>query len=84
MSKIRRKVPCPVDSELLGYDNLVETRSNGEYMYYCESCNTYWVVTWVKKKSDSGKSWSWAIKNVRDEFGRSFDCIGSLTQQEDI
>lgn len=76
MTKRRREVPCPVDRVLLGYDVLVETRANGEYIYHCAECNTYWVVTWVKKYAESGKSWVWAIKNVRDEFGRSFDFIG--------
>jgi hypothetical protein len=76
MSKLRRKVPCPVDKTKLGYDALVEVRANGEYIYYCRGCNTYWIVTWVKKLSVSGKSWVWAIKNVRDDFGRSFDYIG--------
>lgn len=76
MAKTRRKVPCPVDKRKLGYPELVETRANGEYIYHCKDCDTYWVVTWIKKKSASGNSWVWAIKNVRDEFGRSFDYIG--------
>ena len=76
MAKFKRKVPCPVDKTLLGYDVLVETRANGEYIYHCKECNTYWVVTWVKKSSASGKSWVWAIKNVRNNYGRSFDYIG--------
>lgn len=76
MSKTRRKVPCPIDNTHLGYDVLVETRVNDKYIYHCHGCDTYWIVTWIKKKSVSGKSWSWAIKNVRDEFGRSFDYIG--------
>ena len=71
MSKHRKKVICPLDGEKLSWGQLVETRTNEVYTYYCPSCNTYWHVEWFKKPT-TNRNWVWDYKKVYDDFDKSF------------
>lgn len=74
MSKYRKKVICPLDSEKLSWGQLVETRSHELYTYHCQQCDTYWHVEWIKKTT-TGKNWVWDYKRIYDDFGKIFEKV---------